>query len=52
MVSENKVRVTVTLSKDVYTKVKAAAEKDQRSISSWLSIAAAEKLKNDSKKAK
>ena len=47
MVSKDNIRVTVTISKEQYEHIKSAAEKDSRTISSWLSVAAMEKLKRE-----
>ena len=50
MVSKEKTRLSITLSQAQYEKIKAAAEELGISISSYLSIAAAEKLQRDSRK--
>lgn len=50
MVNKEKTRLSITLSQAQYEKIKAAADELGISISSFLSVAAMEKLQRDSRK--
>ena len=50
MIGQDKTRLSITLSQVQYEKVKAAAAELGISISSYLSIAAMEKIQRDSRK--
>lgn len=50
MYSDSKTRLSITVDNGIYSKAKAAAAALGISVSAWIALAIAEKLKRDSRK--